>query len=365
MILDTIAWSLTVFLLLVTVIPISRLPHGAVRTLSFARQQIIVLAALTLPIVFWRAEGNAMWLAGLALLAVIGFQLAYISRFFPFMPTQSVRADPAIAADRKRCLRIMTSNVKLSNRDYERLLAVAVAEDPDILVVVETDQQWFDALAPLHEAFPHRALKPHDNGYGMGIYSKVAFDEVEWRELLINDVPSARITLTVGGDRLRLYVIHPEPPVPTFSTEGRDAEIGLVGIEVDEDPLPCIVLGDLNDVAWSHTTRRFQRLSGLQDPRVGRGFYNTFDARFPFMRWPLDHLFHDARFRLVDMRRLPAIGSDHFPMLFDLYLAPTEGNGEAEVEEPTEEDREEVEEMAEHERKQDRDAIGSHWEDED
>jgi hypothetical protein len=132
-------------------------------------------------------------------------------------------------------------------------------------------------------------------------------------------------------------------------------------MEAAEDPLPAIVAGDLNDVAWSHTTRRFQRLSGLLDPRVGRGFYNTFHAQVPFWRWPLDHLFHDPRFRLVAMRRLPDIGSDHFPMLFCLALAPDERAGE-EPEAARAEDRQEIHEMAGQERRTDREPIGSDWE---
>src|SRR5690606_30051628 len=129
-----------------------------------------------------------------------------------------------------------------------------------------------------------------------------------------------RVTLR-DGRPFRLYVVHPEPPVIDHDTLGRDSEIAHVGLEAVEDSLPPIVSGDLNDVAWSTTTRRFQRLSRLLDPRVGRGFYNTFSATMPWMRWPLDHLFHDPRFRLVGMVRERKIGSDHFPMWFVLALA--------------------------------------------
>jgi endonuclease/exonuclease/phosphatase (EEP) superfamily protein YafD len=85
---------------------------------------------------------------------------------------------------------------------------------------------------------------------------------------------------------------------------------------------PAIVAGDLNDVAWSATTQLFLRLSGLLDPRMGRGFYNTYNARNPLVRWPLDHLFHSNHFRLVNLQRCADIGSDHFPVLVELSYEP-------------------------------------------
>ena len=80
--------------------------------------------------------------------------------------------------------------------------------------------------------------------------------------------------------------------------------------------------GDFNDVAWSYTTDLFRDLSGLLDPRRGRGLYATFPADYPLLRWPLDHVFHSEALALVEMRRLGDVGSDHFPILVELAAVP-------------------------------------------
>ncbi len=356
-----LVWAAVGLLVFLTILPISRLPHGAVRSASFARQQIIALTAAMMPLAAITLHGGALWSALGLLAVVIVVHLIHIGRFFPTGRVQTLPADPALAKDSDRQVRILTANVRQSNRDFARAVALIEGEAPDIAILLETDTDWVAALAPLHATYPHRETRPQDNGYGIAILSRLPLEEVEWRELVVEDVPSVRLRLTVAGEAVRLYIVHPEPPVPHRGTEGRDAEIGLVGMEAADDPLPAIVAGDLNDVAWSHTTRRFQRLSGLLDPRVGRGFYNTFHAHIPVCRWPLDHLFHDPRFRLVEMRRLPDIGSDHFPMLFALALAPVAKAGEHPP--PANgQDRREIREMAAAERSTAREAIGSDWE---
>ena len=83
-----------------------------------------------------------------------------------------------------------------------------------------------------------------------------------------------------SGEDIVLIGVHPEPPSPTEADSSlpRDAELVLLGREIANEARPVIVAGDLNDVAWSRTSRLFRRLSGLIDPRVGRGFYNSFHA---------------------------------------------------------------------------------------
>ncbi len=364
-VLIVLIWVLTIILVLASVIPFSKAPLGVVRGMAFPREQwlaLSVLLAAAAPFIV-RDRGLFVMLALLAIVAVL--QTLYVAKFTPVWPRQSLNVSDTLLKNEDAHISLISANVKKSNRDYGQLLKTIDDEKPDIVMAIEVDDDWIDALADRFSGdFPEWVRVPKDNGYGLCLMSRLPLSETEVRELIVDEVPSIKTVVTLrSGDKLRLYVVHPEPPVLSQDTKGRDSEIALVGIEAGDDPLPAIVSGDLNDVAWSTTTRRFQRLSGLLDPRVGRGFYNTFHADIPILRWPLDHLFHDKRFRLIEMRRLGKIGSDHFPMLFKLALAEEE-KAVNDVEDADAGEEAEAREMAQEEKKSDRKAIGSDWEDE-
>jgi len=155
------------------------------------------------------------------------------------------------------------------------------------------------------------------------LFSRLGLEDAEIRFVIDEDVPSFRLRVHLrSGDRVWLYAVHPRPPHTFQASFDRDAELLVLGREISRNPEPTIIAGDLNDVAWSYTTRMFQRISGLMDPRLGRGLFNTFSARSRLMRWPLDHIFFDPEFRLARLERLPEIGSDHFPILADLSFEP-------------------------------------------
>ncbi len=143
---------------------------------------------------------------------------------------------------------------------------------------------------------------------GMHLYSKLELSETEVKFILSDEIPSIHTRVTLAsGNQVQLYCLHPKPPSPTEAKDStlRDAELLIVGDQIKDLDESCIVMGDLNDVAWSRTTRLFQRISGLLDPRVGRHFVNTFHADYPLLRWSLDHIFHSTDFALVHMERLP------------------------------------------------------------
>ncbi len=241
---------------------------------------------------------------------------------------------------------IITANVLTPNHDSEKLISLVREYQPDILVTLESDKWWEQQLDVLEDELPHTLKCPLDNLYGMHLYSRLPLSDSTIEYLVKDDIPSMHTCVILrSGVEVRMHFMHPEPPSPTESelSSPRDAELAVLARSIAGSDEPIIVTGDLNDVAWSPTTRLFRHISGLLDPRIGRGAFNTFHADFPFLRWPLDHVFHSEHFTLSQIERLPHIGSDHFSLYTALNYTPQKGK-EQEGESADQEDRERAEE---------------------
>ncbi|MEK7724448.1 MAG: endonuclease/exonuclease/phosphatase family protein, partial [Acidobacteriota bacterium] len=192
----------------------------------------------------------------------------------------------------------------------------------DAVLLADPNQRWADNRAELKPFYKYEVSHLLENHYGMMFFSNLEIHDTEIQFIIQEDIPSIHTQIRLrSGDDIAFHGVHPRPPVPEEKGRSieRDGELLLVGKGVRESNLPCIVAGDMNDAAWSQSTKLFKRISGLLDPRVGRGFYNTFHAKYWIFRLPLDHVFHSHHFRLIDLQRIKnSCGSDHFPVLIKL-----------------------------------------------
>ena len=316
--------ALVAILAVLTLLPIWRYEAWWVRGQDFPRLQYGALLLLLLPVEWLaldRAESSSWLLMGVTLGCLV-YQAWWI---FPHTPLHRKEVKSATDPDPAETLRIMGVNVLMPNRRADDLLRIIEAARPDVIIAVETDRWWQGRLDVLERDYPHTMKCPLDNLYGMHVYSRLMLEDGAIQFLVEPGIPSMHAMLVLrSGQRVRLHCVHPKPPSPTENPDSspRDAELIAVAKSVadSEQDTPVIVAGDLNDVAWSATTRLFRKISGLLDPRVGRGMYNTFHASYPFMRWPLDHLFHSEHFAVVSLARLRAFGSDHFPILVEIVF---------------------------------------------
>jgi endonuclease/exonuclease/phosphatase (EEP) superfamily protein YafD len=331
--------------LLATLLPLLRQTAWWVRVCDFPRLQIVaglLLSLLLLLAVPGSAVPPVYWPA--VLICLVSAVLYQASRIWPYTPwhRKQVQDSQRPAADPNH-ISLLVTNVLMYNRDASRCLGAIREQQPDIVLAVETDEWWLSQLEHIAQDYPHTCHAPLPNTYGMLVFSRLPLLHKEIQFILDPGIPSfhGRVRLP-SGIEANLHFVHPKPPAPQESKTStrRDAELLLVGRAIQAHDGPTIVAGDLNDVAWSHTSELFRRLARLLDPRVGRGLLPTFHADYRLLRWPLDHVFHSAHFRLQDLKRLPHIGSDHFPIYIRLSYEPQGWQTqEAELDAPDAEDR--------------------------
>src|SRR5215204_4467452 len=317
--------------IILTVKPFIRSANWFIRLGDFPRVQVLIFLILALSLLAVGLDYRDIF-DGVFAILLIGCIFYQLQTIIPF----TVLYRKEVQSARKRHdyesnISLLIFNVLMDNEQYDCAARLILQYDTDIVLLAEPDEKWAENLAPLKEKYPHTVFCPLPNRYGMMLFSRLPLHDTEVQFLIQDDIPSihTQVRLPTGRD-IALHGVHPRPPMPgenTRSTE-RDGELLLVGHAIRDSDLPCIVAGDLNDVAWSRTTQLFKRISGLLDPRVGRGFYNTFHAHYPFLRVPLDHVFHSHHFRLVRLERVAdSCGSDHFPVFVKLSLekdAPVE-----------------------------------------
>lgn len=318
---------LTAIIVLATGLPLSRSTRWWIRDLDFPRLQIAVSGLFLLAAELFLLDLSTFPSQALvvATVACILFQGWWILPYFKPYPNEVKRSTNTNAASR---IRILAANVLATNRNSDGLILLIRQHRPDIFVTLESNAWWQEKLSVLESEYRHTIKCPLENLYGMHVFSRLPLENSVTRFLVEPDIPSMHTTVVLQSQqRIHMHFLHPTPPSPTENDESteRDAELLVVAKSVAGLDIPVIVAGDLNDVAWSSTTRLFRKISGLLDPRIGRGMFNTFHAGYWFLRWPLDHLFHSRHFTLSFIKRLPAFGSDHFPMLIELVCDPATG----------------------------------------
>lgn len=318
------------FIAFVTIWGLLPLDNWWVRGVEFPRIQIMFLgfAAWLGMVIFWSDWQLGQWLLFIVLSSALAFQLRMVLPYTILWKKEVLTAKD-MPNGHAHQLKIMVSNVLTPNDETQKLVELVKDKRPDILITLETDKKWEKALNQIEANYPYTVKVPLDNLYGMHLYSKLELIDPKVKYLMIDDIPSIHTQLRLqGGQVIWLYCLHPMPPSPTEADKSttRDAELLMVGKHIKENKQTAILAGDLNDVAWSKTTRRFQRISGLLDPRIGRHFINTFHVKYPFLRWALDHIFHSACFTVVDIKRMPSIGSDHFPVMTTLQYDPEQAS---------------------------------------
>ncbi len=184
---------LSLVLVIGTAIPLLRADAWWIRVFDFPRIQIAVLIGLTLAgyalLRLWaRLRPWEYALAGVVGLALV-WQLISIAPYTAFYPREM--SDSHAEGDSNR-ISLLVYNVLHDNREVEALRDLIRDTDPDIILLSETTQWWFERLDGLEDGYPYTLHQPQENHYGMMLYSRLELLNPEIRFLIDPNIPSLR-----------------------------------------------------------------------------------------------------------------------------------------------------------------------------
>ncbi len=300
-----------------TALPVVPSHRWWVRAWDFPRVQLLFLGVAVLLAAAFLSTSWKWAVIGIVAAGCI-YQAIRIIPYTPVMPTEM---DLLEKRDTGSQVVILSINVEEPNEEYDAVARQIAEIDPDILFLMETDQTWYDRLEEHISPYPRIVTELRDNFYGMIFATRLKVHQARITYLTPDNTPTLFAELeTRTGEKFRFVGLHPRPPVPGNKTDDRDAQIIYSARFARKQDMPLIAVGDFNDAAWSDTSRRFKHVGGYVDPRIGRGMIASFDAKSRLLRAPIDQFYATPDIGVVQFRRGPEVGSDHFPLISRIEL---------------------------------------------
>jgi endonuclease/exonuclease/phosphatase (EEP) superfamily protein YafD len=292
-----------------------------IRVLDFPRIEfLIAMAAVALLLVLLPRRTWLSWVAVVALAGACAYDAVLLAPYSPLVAPQQIATQSCPDGNR---LRLLEANVQMTNEHDHRLLDIVRQVAPDVAWFQETDSWWEQELTPLGAEMPYGVAKAQPNYFGVHLFSKLPLSDSQVHYLTDSRNPSVFASVRLpSGETVKLYAIHPRPPLVGQSTAERDGQLLAAALAARDDPAPHVIAGDINSVPWEGVIGRTQRVGRVLDPRIGQGLYVTWNAKSPVLKWPLDQILPGPGFTLLSLQVLPAFGSDHRPYLAELCLDP-------------------------------------------
>jgi endonuclease/exonuclease/phosphatase (EEP) superfamily protein YafD len=209
-------------------------------------------------------------------------------------------------------LRVVVFNVLTSNQEKQRALDYLLTSDADVIGLVEVDETWLQAMAPLRATYPHQFAEPRPDNFGVALFSRTPLQKAELLWLGEPRLPSIQGSIWHQGRELSVIVTHPIPPVGARNAAWRDRQLARLADHVSQLPMPVLVVGDLNATPWSAGMRSLTA-KGLGLRSLRPAWTPTWRPGSVFAI-PIDHALGTAPLVITDRAVGPDLGSDHRPL---------------------------------------------------
>lgn len=220
-------------------------------------------------------------------------------------------------------LKIIQFNLWGRNRDPDSTARWILEENPDVIVFEEGFARSGGVAQALAGRYPHRTTCAEPLACSTMILSKRAPVAEGGLQAGVSDANLSGAWATFRGSRGTYTVVgvHYTWPLPAGPQQQQTLRLSRV---LDRFPKKSLVVaGDFNSTPWSFSLRRQDRLFGIERRTRAlftwpAGRFSRLDFKAPFPVLAIDQVYAGSDWKTVEVRRGPALGSDHYPVVVDL-----------------------------------------------
>lgn len=218
------------------------------------------------------------------------------------------------------------------NRNYDDI--GAWLRDPssnfDMVIVNESLPNTIEPLKAFADILPYQFPENPEQRFGdISVLSKYPIEVTPLIMPLYGRVHTGSkiVVQKPGLQRVAVYAYHAQVPLGGKASTRRAGEMRMMAEFASQSSLPnTIMVGDWNLTPWSPLFKDVVKTSGLNYQNYGlfpRATWPSF-ALLPFLKIPIDHVLFSDSLTLTDIRRGPALGSDHHSLIADFRVSPVE-----------------------------------------
>jgi endonuclease/exonuclease/phosphatase (EEP) superfamily protein YafD len=216
-------------------------------------------------------------------------------------------------------LHVLSINLWLTNPEPQKTVDYLLQSGADVIGTVETTEEWRRRLTVLETAYPYHVdcvfTVP---GCGIALFSKQPIQAFFVGRIRGGPPVVAWVKIDWEGKPLTVAELQVLDPIIGL---GRGLQVlqgrTMARYFTSLDSGDTVLMGDFNSTPWGTLQRGFRAATGF-DNRGRLAF--TWPSWAPAVfRLPIDQIFIEGALTIRNYRAGPAVGSDHLPVLADVY----------------------------------------------
>lgn len=279
---------------------------------NFRAQYVVGLMVFALSLMLTRFRRTGLMVLVVAIVNLIPVLPLYVG-------------SPGVSEPGAPSVRVMSFNLLSDNERFAEVIDYVETIDPDLVLLHEASRPWEVAVEAADLGY--EVIRPRGENLIFGTLVLLRGHEIEAVSYGFAESQPRAVELSfrpIGWtQRLEVLSTHPLAPTERERADLRDAQLEFAAEWAASREGPRFVVGDFNATPWSWPFRNLVDEAGLRNSQIGFGLHPSFPATSNvLLRVPIDHLVHSEDLVVLDRRLGPAMGSDHFPLVVDIGLAP-------------------------------------------